>query len=264
MSYDRLWRQLEGAEATQARALWALGTGSVRSRNPGHRKLATQLFERSLGQVETLESPQAWALALLGIHEFLRGSPDRPQAIEGRALLVGKLVAQFQQGATDARPWFEACLTGDHARLPQALLRSSVAMGDPQAREIGLKALGWLASVQTTSKGHFRPMGHGFQGQEGAGSEQWPVEAQAMVSACLTAFRLTRDPIWSKEAKRAFEWFLGRNDVGLSIYDSGSGGCADGLCKGRVSDHQGAEATLAFHLALAEMSFAEHQLPAGV
>jgi len=46
-----------------------------------------------------------------------------------------------------------------------------------------------------------------------------------MVSACLEAFRATRDPAWSLEAKRAFEWFLGRNDLGLALYDSSTGGC---------------------------------------
>ena len=79
-----------------------------------------------------------------------------------------------------------------------------------------------------------------------------------MVAACLEAFRATQDPSWSKEAKRAFEWFLGRNDLGLPLYDSSSGGCSDGLHKDRVSENQGAESTLAFHLSLAEMNFAEH------
>ena len=43
-----------------------------------------------------------------------------------------------------------------------------------------------------------------------------------MVSACLEAFRATQDHAWSREAKRAFEWFLGRNDLGLPLYDSGT------------------------------------------
>ena len=79
-----------------------------------------------------------------------------------------------------------------------------------------------------------------------------------MVSACHEAFRATRDPSWSKEAKRAFEWFLGRNDLGLPLYDFSTGGCSDGLHVERVSENQGAESTLAFHLALAEMNSAEH------
>jgi hypothetical protein len=79
-----------------------------------------------------------------------------------------------------------------------------------------------------------------------------------MVATCLEAFRVTQDSVWLDEAKRVFEWFLGRNDLGLPLYDSKSGGCSDGLHHDRVSENQGAESSLAFHLSLAEMNFAEH------
>jgi hypothetical protein len=74
----------------------------------------------------------------------------------------------------------------------------------------------------------------------------------------LEAHSLTQDRFWADEAKRAFEWFLGRNDLGLQLYDSTTGGCGDGLHDDRVNANQGAESTLAFHLALAEMNHAEH------
>ena len=47
----------------------------------------------------------------------------------------------------------------------------------------------------------------------------------------------------------------------LPLYDSGSGGCRDGLHQDRVNENQGAESTLAFQLSLAEMSGAR---PPGV
>jgi hypothetical protein len=46
----------------------------------------------------------------------------------------------------------------------------------------------------------------------------------------------------------------------VPLYDSSSGGCSDGLHHDRVNENQGAESTLAFHLSLAEMNFAEHPL----
>jgi hypothetical protein len=78
-----------------------------------------------------------------------------------------------------------------------------------------------------------------------------------MVAACLDAFRATQDPYWLGEAKRAFDWFLGKNDLGVSVYDPHTGGCGDGLHQDRVSANQGAESSLAFHLSLAEMLRAE-------
>ena len=100
--------------------------------------------------------------------------------------------------------------------------------------EAGLESLSWLADLQRADAagGHFVPIGsNGFyqRGGERARFDQQPVEAQAMVSACLEAYRITGDKRWRKEARRAFEWFLGRNDLNLPIYDPTTGGCRDGL-----------------------------------
>lgn len=81
-----------------------------------------------------------------------------------------------------------------------------------------------------------------------------------MISACLEAYRLTQDAFWHQAARRCFEWFLGRNDLGLALYDSGTGGCRDALHADRVNQNQGAESTLAFYLSLAEMTQAEAPL----
>ena len=69
----------------------------------------------------------------------------------------------------------------------------------------------------------------------------------------VESYHATGDMFWVTEARRAFEWFLGRNDLGLALYDSATGGCRDGLHVDRLSQNQGAESTLAFLLALAEM-----------
>lgn len=263
MSHGRQWLEDAGSEDSHARALWALGTGVGRSRNEGWRRLCVQLFERGLPVVETFTSPRAWAFTLIGIHEYLREFPGKEKVLAARVVLTAKLVALWKNCATQNWPWFENSATYDNARLSQALILSGHWMPDGEALEIGLESLRWLASIQKTQAGHFRPIGsNGFYIREGARADfdQQPVEAQAMVSASLEAFRVTKDPLWKNEAKRAFEWFLGRNDLGVPLYDSSSGGCSDGLHEARISENQGAESTLAFHLALAEMNRAEHPI----
>jgi hypothetical protein len=84
--------------------------------------------------------------------------------------------------------------------------------------------------------------------------DQQPIEAQATVSACVEAFEATGEVFWRDEARRAFEWFLGRNDLDQPLYNPSSGGCYDGLHFDRVNLNQGAESTLAFLLALEEMT----------
>jgi hypothetical protein len=83
-----------------------------------------------------------------------------------------------------------------------------------------------------------------------------------MVSACIEAYRATDESFWLDQAHSAFEWFLGRNDLGLPLYDATSGGCRDGLHQDRVNQNQGAESTLAFLLSLAEMQYLENSLAA--
>lgn len=257
MNHRRDWLEEVGSEDSHGRALWALGLGSARSRNAGHKKLCVQLFEAGLPATLAFTSPRAWAFTLLGVHEYLREYPAGEGALAVRDVLALKLMHLWDGYATEEWPWFEISATYENARLSQALILSGNSMSDPVTLEVGLKSLRWLASIQKTQAGHFRPIGsNGFYVKEGARADfdQQPVEAQAMVSACLTAYRITGDIAWNSEARRAFEWFLGRNDLGQSLYDSANGGCGDGLHENRVNANQGAESSLAFQISLAEMN----------
>ena len=118
--------------------------------------------------------------------------------------------------------------------------------------QAGLDSLGWLLRRQRTEAGHFRASA-GRESIKPAEFEQRPIEAGAAVGACLEAFAATRDNAWLEEARRAFEWFLGRNELGEALYDPVGGGCYDALHIDRVNLNQGAEATVAFLLALQEM-----------
>ena len=259
MTHDHQWLEEAGSEDSHARALWALGSGAKLSPNEGHRRLAAHLFKLGLDAATRFTSPRAWAFALLGIHHFGRANHGHTDTAPASELLVGKLIACWHHCSEDDWPWFENSLTYDNARLSQALILSD----HPGALDVGLESLRWLAGKQKSPSGHFRPIGsNGFHEKNGdrADFDQQPVEAQAMVSASLSAFRATRDDFWWREARQAFDWFLGRNDLGIPLYDAASGGCRDGLHHNRINENQGAESTLAFQLALAEMTAAEHSL----
>jgi len=140
---------------------------------------------------------------------------------------------------------------------------SGQATGQPLVLERGLQALRWLTDLQMSEQGHFRPIGsNGFYRRGGARAnfDQQPVEAQATVSACLEAYRATSDVWWYEHAQRAFDWFIGWNDLGSELYSPETGGCHDGLHVDRVNGNQGAESTLAFLISLAEMRLAQNIL----
>ncbi len=263
MSHSRIWLNEAGSEDGHARALWAAGTGVGRSRNEGHRNLCGLMFARALPLVAKFTSPRAWAFALLAIHEYLSRFSGDSAMNAMRTLLTQKLVQRWKDASRPDWLWFESTVTYDNARLSQALILSGRWMPDKEALEIGLKSLSWLAEVQKAPGGHFRPIGsNGFFERDGVRSvyDQQPLEANAMISACFEAYRATQDAAWPVLAKKTFEWFLGRNDLGISLYDPGSGGCRDGLHPDRANENQGAESTLAFHLSLAEMNFAAHAI----
>ena len=157
----------------------------------------------------------------------------------------------FDRASHPDWPWFEEELSYDNAKLAHALILSGRVNGHQKAFDRGLQALRWLVEVQTSENGHFRPIGsNGFYHRGGTRSnfDQQPIEAYAMVSACLEAYRATSDTWWYEQAHRAFDWFLGWNDLGLELHSVNTGGCHDALHVDRVNANQGAESTLAFLL----------------
>lgn len=265
MNYQRGWLESIGSEDSHGRTLWALGTVLGRSNTPALQSMAGQLFERALPSILDTEHPRAWAFALMGIHEYLRRFAGDRMANQVRQELADRLMALYQSHRSDGWNWFEDELTYCNAVLSHALLISGKWIPDRNMTDTGLESLRWLAEVQHSDGDdhHFVPIGSaGFypKGGERARFDQQPVEAQTMISACLEAYRITNDAYWRKEADLAFEWFLGRNDLGLSLYDPTSGGCRDGLRPDRANENQGAESTLAFLQSLLELRLIENNL----
>ena len=265
MSFERNWLEAVGSEDSHGRALWALGTALGRSEDEGHRQLAGRLFSRALPETVRFTSPRAWAFTILAIHEYLRRFSGDREANRVRETLAGKLLGLYECCHGEDWEWFEDILTYDNAILPHALLLSGHWTSRPDVLEAGLRSLRWLLEVQTSANGCFSPIGsNGFyrRGEERAHFDQQPLEATSTVAACMEAYRITRDDYWQTKARVVYEWFLGRNDLGLPLYDALTGGCRDGLHANRVNQNQGAESTLAALLALTEMRLARYHVAA--
>jgi len=263
MDYQRNWLEESGSDDSHGRALWALGTVLGRSNTPTLHNMAARIFQQSLLAILETTSPRAWAFALIGIHEYLgRFAGDR-RVSQVREELAGRLLSLYKDNRIDGWNWFENKLTYRNAAMSHAMLLCGQSIPNPAMTEVGLESLGWLSELQhaDTEGKHFVPIGsNGFyqQGGERARFDQQPVEAQAMVSACLEAHRITGEKSRHMEALRAFEWFLGRNDLHLPVYDPTTGGCRDGLHSDRPNENQGAESTLAFLQSLLELRLAEN------
>jgi hypothetical protein len=261
LSYERQWQEPVGSEDSHGRALWGLGTVLGRSKDPGLRGAAGRLFELAVPTALEFKSPRAWAFALLGLEEYLDSFPGDRAALTAADALANRLFSLYRANRSAEWHWFEGVLAYSNARLPQALLRSGLRSANKEMIGAGLEALEWLATMQRCEvKGHFVPIGsQGFYSKKSpkARFDQQPIEACAVVSACLQAGRTTSQSKWRKEAWSAFNWFLGNNDLQIALYDPTTGGCRDGLHPDRVNENQGAESTLSFLMALLEMRKSE-------
>jgi glycosyltransferase involved in cell wall biosynthesis len=256
MSYDRRWLEESGSEDSHGRTLWALAECARNDADPSRRRWAAALFKTALPIVEEFPSPRAWAFSLLGLDIYCTLVGGDLLAHRLRRLLADRLMSLMSVTETKEWIWFEDLLAYDNARLPQALIQTGLTTQTRPYVEAGLRSLRWLMSLQTTSSGHFRPVGtksFGRLRQKPEPFDQQPVEASATISACLAAWRAEDGPEWPAGAMRAFGWFLGENDLQTALIDPDTGSCSDGLHPDRSNENKGAESVLSYLLGLVEI-----------
>ena len=257
LGYDRTWQEDVGSEDSHGRALWALGSVLGQSQNAGLRGAAGRLFEAAVPAVLTFSSPRAWAFGVLGLQAYLDWFPGDRAIQNARNALANHLLDIYERSRSGAWHWFEKSLAYSNARLPQALILAGGRSRNRKMIAAGIESLEWLVAAQHCGDPEvFVPIGSSRCFTEGGKKprfDQQPVEACATISACLEAYRLTQDKRWTDEAHCVFRWFLGKNDLQVSLYDATTGGCKDGLHPDRVNENQGAESTLSFLMALLQM-----------
>jgi glycosyltransferase involved in cell wall biosynthesis len=253
MTYDRRWQEDIGSEDCHGRALWGLGFAVAEAPTIGLRAAAVDLFEHALRKAESLTAPRAWAFTLIGIHGYLRRYSGDSDARRIREVLGNRLYDMFAANASDQWSWPEDKLTYANGTLPHALLMCGQWMQRGDMIKMGIQALDWLLALWTEPDGAISPVGNdGWHERDGlpARFDQQPIEVHSLVEACIEAHNVTRDHRWLVDARRCFDWFLGKNPMNKTLYDYETGGCRDGLRPSGMNENEGAESTLAWLLSL--------------
>jgi len=257
MNFDRTWCEETGSEDSNGRTLWALG---VTARDAGlrkHRDWAVSMFDLTASLALDLGSPRAQAFAMLGAAAILDAYPGHTLARTILTRFSGELLVLLEEARRPEWEWFEIVLAYDNARLPEALIRAGTALKRDDLVKCGIDTLAWIVARQTSPEGRFRAVGTESFGRvyaEPLPFDQQPLEAQATIDACATAFDATGDVRWIEEATRAYRWYLGQNDLDLPLATARDGGCFDGLMPTGLNRNQGAESILALQLASCAIS----------
>lgn len=231
------WLEPVGSDDALGRTLWALYVWAKQHPSDHAVRNMIRRMERAMMEVQ---SPRALAFAAL--------ETDNPHLLRR---VVEKLVAGYRHYSDREWHWFEPVVTYENARLPQALFVAAHRLHHTEGIEVAHSALHWLIGL-TFSDGHFRPVGnHGWLAKGGTPArwDQQPVDAGAMVEACVTAYGVTREPLYHEKALLAYEWYLGRNDHALRVYEPDTGFCHDALTPHGRNLNGGAESILSYLLA---------------
>lgn len=248
MSYTKVCEEERGSEDSFGRTIMALGFLVHECPTNSLIKVGAELFSKAYRHIHKLESIRGIANSIVGICQFIKYNyPDdvkRDLVIE----LSDKMVRMYEENQRNNWHWFEPILTYDNAILPLALLNAYEVTNDEAYMSIALEAMRFLES-KVFNYGIVSPIGNDGWFERGGTSakfDQQGIDVMAMVLFYQQAFRLTRNKKYLSRMYQSYQWFLGKNDLGVSLYDPSTGGCADGLHSEGINLNQGAESTLAY------------------
>jgi len=248
MSYAKAADEVKGSEDSFGRTIMALGF--LVNEGPTHVlvKAGAEFFLKAYPNIEKLVSLRGIANSIVGVCQFIKYNYPDDVKTDLVTKLADKLIDSYKKYSSATWHWFEPVLTYDNAFLPLALLNAYEVTCRDVYLSTALEALTFLES-KVLHDGMISPIGNDgwyTQGGEAATFDQQGIDAMAMVLCYQQAFRVTRKQKYLHRMYTSFEWFLGNNDLGVSLYHEGTGGCADGLHSEGVNMNQGAESTLAY------------------
>ncbi|MEE9371184.1 MAG: glycosyltransferase family 4 protein [Sedimentisphaerales bacterium] len=251
MNFDRTWVKDEPDSDALGRVLWAFGTVIAKPPSPSYLSVIKDCFDKSVGLVER-QFPRGMAYSILGMSDYLKqfgGASDIKRQLE---IAADGLIAQYEENSFPDWQWYEDSLTYDNAVLPHALFVASLVSGDKKHLEVAEKTCKFLLA-NTFNGSHFSFVGcKGWYEHGGtkAAFDQQPIEAASTVMMLRAAYDATKDNEFLTLQRKAFDWYLGKNDLRIPLYDFRTKGCCDALIPNGVNINQGAESTLSFLLAL--------------
>ncbi len=251
MNFDRTWFKKEAKSDAFGRVLWAFGTVMAKPPTPLYLSVIKDCFDQSVEHIQR-QLPKGMAYSMLGMCDYLKQFPGASEIKRQLELAAEGLVAQYEESHYPDWQWFEDALTYDNAVLPHAMFVAGMVCENKKYIAIAEKTCEFLLANTFNGK-HFSFIGcNGWyeRGRTRATFDQQPIDAAGVVMMLRAAYDATQNDRFLTLQRKAFDWFLGRNDLHIPLYDFRTKGCNDGLMSDGVNMNQGAESTLSFLLSL--------------
>jgi len=251
MNFDRSWLKDEPLNDAFGRVLWAFGTVMAQPPSSAYLSIAKSCFDKSVELIQK-QLPRGMAYSILGMCDYLKQFPGASDIKRQLELTADGLIIQYEENNYPDWDWFEEILTYDNAILPYALFVAGLTSGNKKYIEIAEKTCEFLLT-NTFNNEYFSFIGcKGFYERGGtkATFDQQPIEAASTVMMLRAAYDATQKEKYLTLQRKAFDWFLGQNELRIPLYDFRTKGCNDGLLRDGVNTNQGAESTLSFLLSL--------------
>lgn len=242
MTADGVWSDEPSTGDWWGRAVAGLGATVRYAGDIGLRSRALRTFLRAAARSSA--DVRASAFAAVGAADVLRALPGTTAA----RMLLRDCLTRIPRPAAGASPgWPEPSLRYANAALCDALIAGGDALDDEATREDGLRMLDALLDIETAVAGHLSVTGSAgrVQGERGPLWDQQPIEPAALSDACARALAVTGDRRWARQVLRAWAWFEGDNDSGMTMLDAVGGAGYDGLQPDGRNENCGAESTIA-------------------
>jgi glycosyltransferase involved in cell wall biosynthesis len=251
MNFDRSWLKDEPHNDAFGRVLWAFGAIMANPPSLSYISIIKDAFDKSVQHVPN-QSPRGMAYSIFGMKDYLSQFPGASDIKRTFNTAADELANMYEEKSSTDWRWFENILAYDNAVLPHALFLAWNAFNDNRYIQIAKESCEFLLE-QTFNGEHFSFVGcNGWhrRGEKRAQFDQQPIDTASTIMMLRAAYDTTEDKKFLALQRKAFDWFLGENDVHVPLYDFRTKGCSDGLMAGGVNENQGAESTLSFLLSL--------------
>lgn len=248
LGFNRSFLDEVGSEDSFGRTIWVLGYLINHAPNDAYRQAALLIFFNAVPNFMKIKSIRGIANIMIGICYYLKTYPSDTNIKVILTKITDVLLVNFEQNRSENWYWFESLLAYDNGILPLALLHVSQQLDNDKIKEVAFESMDFL-TTHTLKDGHLSVIGNRqwfVKDKERSIYAQQPIDAMAMVLMYHQAFVITQETEYLDKLFTSFMWFLGENDLRMSLYDFETKGCCDGFEEDGVNRNQGAESLLAY------------------